>query len=177
MSCGDSINHISKPQSEDSISGMENAVIRMPFSSRIEIASYEDLEEITSLLESVEVPTEGIDPDFTKFFVVRDEDKQKIIGCVGLELFTGTALLRSFAVDPKYQGKKLGSNLVNRLLEEAFEAGTEAVFVCSAKAPSFFWDIGFSGIDLDDVPSEIRNSDLFAKGCPRVAAYVKKRTI
>ena len=156
---------------------MRNSVIRMPYSDRIEVASYEDLQAITSLLESVEVPTEDIDPDFTKFFVVRDEPNNKIIGCVGLELFTGTALLRSFAVDPEHQGSKIGFNLVKRLLEEAFEAGTEAVYVCTAKAPKFFLNIGFSGIDLDDVPDEIRKSDLFSKGCPRVAAYMKKRML
>jgi len=149
----------------------------MPYANQIEIAVYEDLSEIISLLESVEIPTEGIDPDFTKFFIIRDEINNKIIGCVGLELFTGTALLRSFAVDPSHQGNKLGVSLVKRLIEEAFNAGTEAVFVCTAKAPTFFLENGFVGIDLDDVPDEIRNSELFARGCARVAAYLKKRTI
>ena len=156
---------------------MDNGVIRMPYSSRIEVAAYEDLQGIISLLESVEVPTEGIDPDFTKFFVVRDEPDNKIIGCVGLELFTGTALLRSFAVDPEYQETELGLSLVKKLLKEAFDAGTEAVYVCAAKTPTFFWSSGFSGIDLDDVPDEIRNSELFTEDCPHVAAFVKKRVI
>ncbi len=149
----------------------------MPLSSRIEVASYEDLQGIINLLESVEVSTEGIDPDFTKFFVIRDKSDNKIIGCVGLELFTGTALLRSFAVDTKHQGSKIGISLVERLLSEAFEAGTDAVYVCTAKVPTFFLNVGFIGIDLDEVPDEIRNSDLFTKGCPRVAAYMKKRIL
>lgn len=152
-------------------------MIAMPYADHIEIADYKDLPGIMSLLESVEVPTEGIDPDFTKFFVARNETDNKIIGCVGLELFTGTALLRSFAVDPKHQGNELGSNLIKKLLEAAFEAGSEAVYVCTAKAPTFFINIGFMGIDLDDVPDEIRDSELFTRGCPRVAAYMKKRTL
>ncbi|MHA1963448.1 MAG: GNAT family N-acetyltransferase [Candidatus Thorarchaeota archaeon] len=149
----------------------------MSIISEIEIATFEDLEGIVELLESVNVPTEGIDPDFTRFFVYRDTTNDKIIGCIGLELFTDTALLRSFAIDPNHQGNNLGHSLVNRLLEEAVEAGSEAVYVCTAKVPSFFWSIGFASIDLDDVPDEIRNSGLFKGGCPRIAAYMMKRAV
>ncbi len=151
--------------------------ISMSYSGRIEIASYEDLEAIQSLLESVEEPTENIDPDFTKFFIVRNEAENKIIGCVGLELFTGTAMLRSFAIDPEYHETEMGSSLVRRLLDDAFDAGSDAVYVCAAKAPDFFWNNEFIGIDLDDIPREIRDSGLFIKDCPRVAAFVKKRIL
>lgn len=142
----------------------------------IEIASFEDLDGILDLLDSVDVPTDGIDPDFTRFFVIRDESSNRIVGCIGLELFTGTALLRSFAVAPDHQRNKLGSNLIERLLEEAYDAGTETVYLCTAKVPSLFLNIGFAAIDLDDVPPEIRNSELFKGGCPMVAAYMMKRT-
>ncbi|MFW9848828.1 MAG: GNAT family N-acetyltransferase [Candidatus Thorarchaeota archaeon] len=149
----------------------------MSFSSRIEIAIFEDLEAIIALLELVDEATDDIDPDFTTFYIVRDEPENKILGCVGLELFTGTALLRSFAVDPEYRDTQLGDDLVKKLLEDAVEAGSEAVYVCAAKAPEFFWENEFSGIDLDDVPEEIRSSRLFMRDCPRVAAFVRKRVI
>ena len=149
----------------------------MTVSSKVELASYEDLLGITSLLESVNIPTDGIDPDFTNFYVIREDLTSKIIGCIGLEIFTGSALLRSFAVDPNHQGKKLGSALISKFLEEAVHAGAATVYVCTAKAPNLFFKIGFVGIDLDDVPEEIRNSKLFAEGCPHVAAFMKKRII
>ena len=143
--------------------------------SEIELATNQDLPEIRNLLESVSVPTEGIDPDFTKFFVFRDETSNNIIGCIGLELFTGGALLRSFAVDMMHQGENLGSLLVEKLLVEAAKAGTEMVYSCTAKAPSLFLKRGFIGIDLDDVPREIRESKLFSEICPRVASFLVKR--
>ena len=139
-------------------------MIAMSYSSRIEIAEFEDTEEIVSFLESVDLPTGDVDPDFTRFFIVRDENEGNIIGCVALELFTGTALLRSFAIKPEYQETDLGSSLVKRLIDEAFEAGSDAVYVCASKAPEFFWKNEFAGIDLDDVPEEIRDSKLFIKG-------------
>ncbi len=127
-------------------------------------------------MDSVNVPTDDIDPNFTNFFIVRDDDS-RIIGCIGLELFTGTALLRSFAVDPLHQGKKIGQSLVNRLLGEAAQSGSESVYLCTAKAPALFLKLGFKGIDLDDVPSEIQNTKLFKENCPQVAAYMIKRSI
>ncbi|MHA1949031.1 MAG: GNAT family N-acetyltransferase [Candidatus Thorarchaeota archaeon] len=141
----------------------------------IETATYEDIEDIKSLLDSAEVPSDEIDPDFTTYFIVR-HDSKGIIACIGLEVFTGTALLTSFAVDPDHRGEGLGTNLVDRLLEKAFEAGTETVYLCTAKAPELFQHMGFVGIDLDDVPEEIRSSQLFKSNCPFVAAYMKKRT-
>ena len=141
----------------------------------IETATFEDLEEIKTLLDSLEVPSDEIDPDFTTFYVVRDESKN-IIACIGLELFTGTGLITSFAVRPEHRGDGLGVNLVDRLLDEAFKSGSEAVYICTAQAPELFLNIGFVGIDLDDVPEEIRKSQVFRSDCPFVAAYMKKRT-
>ena len=141
----------------------------------IETATFDDLEDIKSLLDSVDVPSNKIDPDFTTYFIVRD-DRRNIIACIGLELFTGTALLTSFAVDPHHRGDGLGTNLVERLLKEAFEVGSETVYLCTAQAPELFLHLGFVGIDLDDVPEEIRNSPLFKSTCPHVAAYMKKKT-
>ncbi|MFW9787408.1 MAG: GNAT family N-acetyltransferase [Candidatus Thorarchaeota archaeon] len=141
----------------------------------IETASFEDIEDIKNLLDSAEVPSDDIDPDFTTFFIVRDDSK-KIIACIGLEIFTGTALLTSFAVDPDHRGDGIGVNLVDRLLEEAFKKGSETVYLCTAQAPELFLSIGFVGIDLDDVPEEIRRSHVFKNECPFVAAYMRKRT-
>ncbi|MFW9767560.1 MAG: GNAT family N-acetyltransferase [Candidatus Thorarchaeota archaeon] len=141
----------------------------------IETATFDDFEEIKTLLDSLEVPAGEIDPDFTKFFVVRDSSK-KIIACIGLELFTGTALATSFAVDPDHRGDGLGANLVDWLLDEAFKSGSEAVYLCTAQAPELFLNIGFVGIDLDEVPEEIRKSQVFKHDCPFVAAYMKKKT-
>ncbi|MDF1538421.1 MAG: GNAT family N-acetyltransferase [Candidatus Thorarchaeota archaeon] len=112
--------------------------------SHIEIATHQDMPKIKSLLESVNGPIEGIDPDFTRFFVFRDETNKKILGCVGLEIFAGAALLRSLAIDPKQQGNKLGSKLINRRLSEAVDSGADTVYLCTAKAPSLTRKMGLS---------------------------------
>ncbi|MHA2360262.1 MAG: GNAT family N-acetyltransferase [Candidatus Thorarchaeota archaeon] len=84
-------------------------------------------------------------------------------------------MLRSFAVDPMHQGNTIGTRLVQKILDEALDSGSDAVYLCTAKAPNLFAKIGFVGIDLDDVPEEIRNSELFARNCPHVSAFMKKR--
>ena len=110
--------------------------------------------------------------NFTKFFIVKDDEK--IIGCIGLELFTGRALLKAFAMDPEHECDELGVSLIERLIDEAFEAGSEIIYVCEG-ALEFFLNIGFISIDLDDVPEEIRKSSIFTEDCPRVAAFMRKK--
>jgi N-acetylglutamate synthase-like GNAT family acetyltransferase len=144
---------------------------------RIDVATIDDLEKIKEMLESIEEPTDDLDPDLTRIFVIRNEEDDNLIGCIALEIFTGTALLRSFAMDQTYSGDEIWSRLIKQLLDDAFDHGSEAVYVCAKNAPSFFWGQGFKGIDLDDVPEEIRKSKLFTENCPQVAAFVKRRAI
>jgi len=141
----------------------------------IEIATREDLKDIKKLLESVEIPSDEIDAEATTFFVMRD-DSSRIIACIGLELFTDAALITSFAVDPTHLGDGLGATLVDKSLEEAMHAGSEAVYLCTAQAPELFQNIGFVNIDRDELPQEIRGSYVFKNDCPFVAAYMKKST-
>jgi len=149
----------------------------MSDSFRINVATIDDLERIEELLESIDEPTDDIDPDLTRIFVIRNDEDDIIIGCIALEIFTGTALLRSFAMDQAYSGDEIWSSLIKQLLDDAFNHGSEAVYVCAKNAPTFFWNQGFKGIDLDDVPEEIRKSKLFSENCPQVAAFVKRRAI
>ena len=149
----------------------------MSDSFRIDVATIDDLESLKEMLESIDESTDDIDPDLTRIFVIRNEADENLIGCIALEVFTGTALLRSFAMDQAYSGDEIWSRLVKQLLDDAFNHGSEAVYVCAKNAPSFFWNQGFKGIDLDDVPEEIRKSKLFTENCPQVAAFVKRRAI
>lgn len=141
----------------------------------IEVATREDLKDIKKLLESIEIPSDEIDPEVTTFFVMRDVSR-RIIACVGLELFTDAALITSFAIEPAHRGDGLGASLVDRSLEEALQAGSDAVYLCTAQAPELFLNIGFVNIDRDELPQEIRGSYVFKSDCPFVAAYMKKST-
>jgi amino-acid N-acetyltransferase len=100
-------------------------------------ASADDLREILDLLFQVELPHDGVAENIDGFFVARDESS-RIIATIGLERHGSTALLRSAAVAPQYQGCGIGSQLTSHLLERAASDGVERVVLLTSTASEFF---------------------------------------
>lgn len=100
-------------------------------------ASLDDLSDILELLANVELPHNGVAEHITTFLVARDESSQPI-ATIGLERHGNTALLRSAAVAPEYQGCGIGSLLTERLLQRATNDGVERVVLLTTTAREFF---------------------------------------
>src|ERR1041384_6529291 len=89
-------------------------------------ASIDDLRDILDLLSQVQLPHEGVAETVGAFLVARDE-QSRLIATIGLERQGNTALLRSAAVAPEYQGCGIGSRLTEQLLQRATKDGVERV--------------------------------------------------
>ena len=100
-------------------------------------ASQNDLAEILNLLSEVQLPHDGVAENIDNFFVARDASS-RLIATIGLERHTNTALLRSAAVAPQYQGCGIGSQLTRHLLERATGIGVERVVLLTSTASEFF---------------------------------------
>lgn len=100
-------------------------------------ASASDLNDILSLLTQVQLPHDGVAENVNGFFVARDEGS-RIVATIGLERHGNTALLRSAAVSPEYQGCGIGSRLTSHLLERASKDGVERVVLLTSTASDFF---------------------------------------
>lgn len=100
-------------------------------------ASSDDLQEILDLLSQVQLPHDGVAETVGAFLVARDESS-RLIATIGLERHGSTALLRSAAVAPEYQGCGVGSRLTENLLEGATKNGVERVVLLTATASEFF---------------------------------------
>lgn len=95
-----------------------------------------DLDAVLALLSRVNLPTEGVAEHFGHFFVARDGGE--LIGCVGMECYGESALLRSLAVAPEAQRGGLGRELTARLLAEARARGVREVVLLTTTAADFF---------------------------------------
>ncbi|MBS1806618.1 MAG: GNAT family N-acetyltransferase [Acidobacteria bacterium] len=95
------------------------------------------LDEILSLLQVVNLPSEGV-TEYLPSFLVAKTYTGKIVGCVGLEQHGQLGLLRSAAVHPDYQGAKIGTRLVFSLLSEAREKSISEVLLLTTSAQEFF---------------------------------------
>ncbi len=100
-------------------------------------ASGDDLQAILVLLSQVQLPHDGVAENLSGFLVARDESS-RLIATIGIERHGNTALLRSAAVAPEYQGCGIGSRLTENLLERATNDGMERVVLLTTTASDFF---------------------------------------
>ncbi len=99
-------------------------------------ASADDLQAILDLLSQVQLPHDGVAENLSDFLVARDESR--LIATIGIERHGLTALLRSAAVAPEYQGCGIGSRLTENLLQRATKEGLERVVLLTTTASDFF---------------------------------------
>ena len=137
----------------------------------IEFANDEDLPEVRSLLQRLSLPLEGVD-DRLKMLVAREDGH--VVGTAAMELYEGGALLRSLAVDPRRQGKRLGHELTEAALRLAAHHRAGVVFLLTTTAERFFPKFGFEPIARDDVPLSVQASVEFRSACPASAIVMRK---
>lgn len=138
----------------------------------IEFASDQDLPEVRSLLQRLSLPLDGVDQHVKMMLVAREDGR--VIGTAALELYEDGALLRSVAVDPRQQGKRLGHELTEAALRLAAAHSADTVFLLTTTAEHFFPKFGFEPIARDDVPASIQASVEFRSACPASAIVMRK---
>lgn len=136
-------------------------------------ATHADLEEISDLLATNSLPLDGVADSLERFIVAREDGR--IVGCIGLEVYGGSALLRSAAVHDEVRGRGIGSMLVNEILADAQEQGVAAVYLLTTTAENYFPAFGFERIDRSEVPLELDASEELKGACPASAIVMRKR--
>ena len=100
-------------------------------------AARDDLHAILDLLSQVQLPHDGVAENISSFLLARDESL-RLVATIGLERHGNSALLRSAAVAPEYQGCGIGSRITEHLLERATNNGVERVVLLTTTASEFF---------------------------------------
>lgn len=139
----------------------------------IEPAAQGDLPAVRRLLERLQLPVAGVDDHVQTMVVAREGGD--IIGTAALEMYADGALLRSVAVDPDRQGRNLGHQLTDALLELAASRRVPAVFLLTTTAEGFFPKFGFEQIDRRQVPASVQQSVEFQSACPASAIVMRKK--
>jgi amino-acid N-acetyltransferase len=139
----------------------------------IEAANAHDLPEVHELLERHHLPLDGVDDRVQTMLVAREGSQ--IVGTAALELYSDGALLRSVAVDPAQQGRRLGHQLTEAALRLARTHGVDTVFLLTTTAERFFPRFGFEQIPRDQVPLSVQASVEFQSACPASAVVMRKR--
>jgi amino-acid N-acetyltransferase len=101
---------------------------------KIEAASHSILAHVRTILTQAGLPTAGLDDQFPGGYVVAVESDE-VAGCAGLEIYGRYGLVRSLAVNSRYQRAGVGRALVAnriaaaRLLELASSRSSRARIV------------------------------------------------
>jgi N-acetylglutamate synthase-like GNAT family acetyltransferase len=127
---------------------------------------------VESLLEESGLPTAGVSECIEEFIVAESEGK--LIGTIGLEEYSPSALLRSAVVSPAWQGRGIGQSLVKKLLADAETRGIQKIFLLTTTAADYFPSFGFYAIPRAEAPSELMASAEFKGACPDSATLMEK---
>ncbi len=89
------------------------------------------------------------------FKVMISDASDELIGCGALKIvWEDLAEVRSLAVRSQCQGLRIGSKLVESLLQDARDLGIKKVFVLTYR-PNFFERLGFVQMDKGQLPHKI----------------------
>jgi N-acetylglutamate synthase-like GNAT family acetyltransferase len=129
-------------------------------SPQVMISKAEDsaLEEILSLLNSVDLPPDGVAEYLDGFLVARD-DTGRLVGCAGMERHGRLGLLRSVAVTSELQQSGLGTRLTEAILQLASRQGlTEALLLTTTARDFFEKKFGFAAAVREDYDERLAQS-------------------
>lgn len=86
------------------------------------------------------------------------EDAHGLAGCAGLELYGGSAILRSVAVAERLRGTGLGRRLTEEAIALARRKGVRRLYLFTMTAQSFFERFGFRAIHIDEMDPSVHGS-------------------
>lgn len=139
--------------------------------TRIAPALKAEFPAILSLLEESDLPTAGVSRHVGTFFVARRGDR--LLGCIGLEVYGEVGLLRSLAVRAEARGNGLGRVLVERLLTSARKQELETIYLLTTTADRYFPRFGFEPADREEADERLRSSEEFRGACPDTAVCMR----
>ena len=143
-----------------------------------ERAKKSDYDSIVALLHTTNLPPNGIKPHLENFLVIRHPNSvagsELLIGSVGLEVYGGSALLRSLAVHPDFQGAGLGARLVDSIIELAKEKGITRLFLLTDTAEEYFVKKQFVVVTRDSVPEDMKQSIEFTTLCTSALSMMRE---
>ena len=109
-----------------------------------------DLAATKALLDRVGLPHPQIERRFDDYQLLRDDGK--VVGCVALELYDESAVLRSLAVSPDRRGQGLGWLLADAAIARARQRGVRRVYLLTESASDFFAEkLGFKQVERSQV--------------------------
>jgi len=138
-----------------------------------QVKTDKELESLKKFLQVNQLPADDLQLKNSLLLTYYNAD-DTLVGSGGLEFYESKALLRSLAVSPELRGQQLGKQIVQDLLQQARATGMNEVYLLTQTAFFFFQKLGFTEVQRDLVPEEIKVSSEFSQVCPSTAQVMKQ---
>ena len=139
----------------------------------IEPAKAADIAEIAEILRGSKLPPEAIEEHLSGFLVARSTSG--IAGCVAVERYENTGILRSLAVVPGFREKNLGTRLAQAIIDRARDGGVRTMVLLTETAEGFFEKkLGFEVVERSAVATAARESWQFTGAVCQSATCMKR---
>lgn len=135
-------------------------------------ATARDFNKIIESLKQAKLVYQDLDPALEHFYIARSG--QEFLGCIGLEQYGITGLLRSMWVDEKHRNQGIAHALITKLEGHASSLGLSALYLLTETAESYFSKQGYRQVDRSLTPEELKNSAEFKSLCPASAKLMFK---
>ena len=121
-------------------------------------ALHDDIPQVRALLTKAKLPVAGVPDELSELWVLKDAAGD-VKGCVALEVYGDSALLRSLAVHPERRGEGLGWMLADSAQRRVRQRGLARVCLITEHATDFFAEkFGFVPVTRDQLPDEVKQS-------------------
>ncbi|MBI4508462.1 MAG: GNAT family N-acetyltransferase [Deltaproteobacteria bacterium] len=136
-------------------------------------AKPQDMPRVREILRLTGVCGDDLDEDRSgDVLVVADESG--IVGCVAVEVYDESGVLRSLAVVPERRGRGLGWTLADSAVARARVAGVKRLYLLTETASDFFAEkLGFRPVDRNSVDSMVVASRHFGEAHCRSAVAMR----
>jgi amino-acid N-acetyltransferase len=136
----------------------------------IKLASEKDLVEIRDLIKANNLPAEDISEHVHNFLIL--EKDHNVIGCIGIEIYNETGLMRSLAVIDSQKGNSFGQLLTQELISYSKSMGIARLYLITTTAEKFFEKFGFNSIPRENADEAIKNTTEYKYLCPESAVVM-----
>jgi len=136
------------------------------------VKSEKELDSVRDFLRVNQLPADDLKLDDSLYLTFYDSNEE-LVGSGGLEFYGDKALLRSVAVSQALRSQSLGKQIINDLLQHVKSRSIQEVYLLTQTAYYFFLKLGFSEINRDSVPEEIKSSTEFSQVCPSSARVMR----